>query len=303
MDRKFLLSELIQYLESEGLSFEFPERYKDITLLGFSPITNTRPGTLTWIKGNNVDLENIKASVIICSLDFEPPKEFNCFFIRVPNPRLAFTKVLSRFSADPVYPRIEDTAVLNETCEIGDNVYIGDYVVIGENVKIGNGVIIHSHVKLYPNTIIKDNCIIHSGCIIGGDGFGYERNSEQTPLKIPHLGGVIIHENVEIGSNSCVDRGTLSNTIIDKNSKISNLCNVSHNVTIGKNVMICAQACVNGSTKVEDNVWISPGAILNNRLIIGHNSTIGLGAVVIRNVEPYDVVAGVPATSLKKAPS
>ncbi|WP_338379152.1 LpxD N-terminal domain-containing protein, partial [Enterococcus faecium] len=174
-----------------------PKVYEDLTLLGVSPITNAKPGTLTWSKNSHVDWESIKASVIICPPDSDPPEESNCFVIRVQNPRLAFTKVLHKFFPDSFYPRIEETAILSDTCQIGENVYIGHYVVIGENVKIGNGTIIHSHVKLYPNTIIKDNCIVHSGCTIGGDGFGYERNHEQIPIKIPHLGGVIIHENVE----------------------------------------------------------------------------------------------------------
>jgi len=135
--------------------------------------------------------------------------------------------------------------------------------------------------------------------VIGSDGFGYERDNNNTPIKIKHIGGVTIHDHVEIGSNSCIDRGTLANTIIGENTKISNSCNISHNVVIGRNVMIAAGVYVNGSTRIDDHVWVSPGAVINNGLVIGKDCIVGLGAVVIRDVESLDVVAGVPAQSLK----
>lgn len=301
MRSHFRLSELMSYLETEKFLVKFPKHYQDFIVEGFSPITDTKPGTLSWMKKNDTNWENIKSSVIICPLDCQHPKNTTCVFIKVENPRLVFTKVLNKFHGEPLKPKIDKTAIISESCDIGKNVYIGPYVVIGENVKIGNGTTIHSHVKLYQNTTINENCIIHSGCVIGSDGFGYEREDNHTPVKIKHVGGVLIQDNVEIGSNSCIDRGTLANTIIGENTKISNLCNISHNVVIGRNTMIGAKASVNGSSKVEDNVWISPGAVINNGLIIGKDSVVGLGAVVIRNVEQSDVVAGVPARSLKSS--
>ena len=300
MEHAFRLSELIHYLQREQFIIQVSGYDQDITIKGFSSITNTRPGTLTWLRGNQTNWEKLKASVVICPLDSQPPQHVDSFFIKTENPRLVFAAILNRFHDDSYSPKIDKTAFIHETCEIGENVSIGPYVVIDENVKIGNGTIIHSHVKLHANTTIKENCIIHSGCVIGSDGFGYERDSHQTPLKIKHIGGVRIHRNVEIGSNSCIDRGTLADTIIGENTKISNSCNLSHNVILGRNIMIAANACVNGSTQIDDNVWISPGAVLNNGLVIGKDCVIGLGAVVIKDVKESDVVAGVPAQSLKR---
>jgi UDP-3-O-[3-hydroxymyristoyl] glucosamine N-acyltransferase len=300
MRSHFRLSELIHYLKKEKFLIQFPKDYEDFTIEGFSTITDTKSGTLTWSKKSITDWESIKAAVVICPLDSQPPKKLKCFFIRAENPRLVFTKVLNQFHFDRFQPKIDETAIISETCELGENILIGPYVVIDENVKIGDGTTIHSHVKLYANTTINENCTIHSGTVIGGDGFGYERDTNHTPLKIKHIGGVTLANNVEIGSHSCIDRGTLTDTVIGENTKISNSCNISHNVIIGRNTMIGANASVNGSTTIGDNVWISPGAVLNNGLVIGEDSIVGLGAVVMKDVKHSDIVAGVPARSLKK---
>lgn len=299
MRSTFQLSELMSYLEMESFLIQYPHHYQDVTIEGFSAITNPKPGTLTWMRDSTTDWENLTASVVICPLDCQPPKDLKCVFIKVENPRFVFTKILDTFHSEQLQPQIDETAIISDTCEIGDNVYIGPYVVIGDDVTVGDGTIIHSHVTLYPNTVINKNCVIHSGCVIGGDGFGYETDNNNTPAKIKHIGGVMIEDNVEIGSNSCIDRGTLDHTIIGENTKISNLCNISHNVVIGRNTMIAAKASVNGSTKIGDHAWISPGAIINNGLKLGKGCTVGLGAVVINDVKQSDVVAGVPARSLK----
>lgn len=300
MQRHFKLSALIRFLSNEGISFNLQNTDQDFTISGFSALSETKPGTLTWMKQPSGNWDEIEAAVVICPIHADPPKNKKTLFIKTEHPRLVFSKILDKFATDPFPSQIDETAVISGSAEIADNVYIGPYCVIGDDVKIGSGSVIHSNVTIYPNTTIEENCIIHSGTVLGGDGFGYERDENQKLFKIRHIGGLRIEKNVEIGNNSCIDRGTLSDTIIQENTKISNQCNISHNVVIGKNVMICAKACVNGSTKVEDNVWISPGSIINNGLRIGNNCTVGSGAVVIRDVPPFDVVAGVPARSLKK---
>ena len=153
--------------------------------------------------------------------------------------------------------------------------------MIGEDVGIGN------------------NCLIHSGVVIGVDGFGYEKDENGDYFKMAHIGGVTIGNDVEIGTNTCIDRGTLGSTIIEDNVKIDNLVHVAHNVQVKRNSMLIAQSMVGGITVVEENSWIAPGALLMNGIKIGENTTVGLGAVVTKNVDNNDVVAGVPAKSLR----
>ena len=146
--------------------------------------------------------------------------------------------------------------------------YIDDCVTLGANIYIGHN------------------------CSIGLRGFGYERDEDLTPINIPHTGKVIIGDNVSIGSNTCIDRGTISDTIIGNNTKIDNLCHIAHNVIIGNNVLIVAGAILCGSCIIEDNVWIGPGAIISNKITIGEGSYISLGSVVTKNVEPGSKVTG-----------
>jgi len=120
-------------------------------------------------------------------------------------------------------------------------------VVIGNGTRVYSGVQIHDQVRIGRNVVLK------SGCVIGSDGFGFERNDEGTFEKFPHVGGVVIKDDVEIGGNTCVDRGTLSNTIIGKGTKIDNLVHIAHNVVVGKNCAIIALACLGGSRSV--NAW------------------------------------------------
>lgn len=300
MHEIFSFSELIDYLSKEGISFKLSKQGTNFTIRGFSELSDTKPETVTWMKRNIANWDEIQAAVVICPIDTSPPQNSNVIFIQTGHPRLVFSKILNEFSKQDVHPKVDETASISASAEIGENVHIGRYAVIGENVTIGKGTIIYDHVTIYPNTEIKENGIIHSGAVLGGDGFGYVRDEFNKPIKIKHIGGLLIHEDVEIGCNSCIDRGTLSNTIIGANTKISNQCNISHNVSIGERVMICAKACVNGSTTIKDDVWISPGSVINNGLLLEKNCTVGSGAVVIKDVKQNDVVAGVPAKSIKK---
>ena len=149
--------------------------------------------------------------------------------------------------------------------------------------------------------IIKGkNVIIGENCSIGNDGFQYIENPEGRLVKFPHFGNVIIEDDVEIGNNTCIDRGALSNTIIRKGVKIDNLVHIAHNVDIGENTMVVAQSMVAGSVKIGKNCWISPSSCIKNKIIIGDNVLIGMGAVVIRDVESNSVMIGNPAKLLRK---
>lgn len=299
MGRGFCISELLKFLkDTQIVEIEMPK--KDFFITGFSPITDSLENTLSWMKEQQLDWNKIRSKVVICSHKLTLPENTDIFFIPVEKPRFVIMKILQKFVYEPKFTGISDTVKMGKDCYISENVYIGHYSVIGENVEIGAGTVIHGRVSVYDNVKIGNNCTIDSGVVIGADGFGYEKDEEGVLQKIIHIGGVLIEDDVEIGSNTCIDRGTLGDTIIHKNVKIDNLCHIAHNVEIGENTTVIALAMIGGSTKIGKNCWVAPSSALREGLIIGSNALIGLGAVVVKNVDAGDIVAGVPAKSIRK---
>lgn len=303
MEIQFKLSELLQFLKNELSLEQLSVKNRlgtDLLIAGFSSIYDTKPNTLSWMTTQLLDWKTINASVIICSNEAATPTDTNIVFIPVENPRNIFSLVLRKFYPQNTPSGISHTAIIGDNPKIGDNVSIDHYTTVGNNVTIGDNTQIHCNVTIHDNVSIGSNCIIHSGVVIGADGFGYEQDIDGHSFKIPHIGRVIIEDYVEIGTNTCVARGVLSDTVIKKHVKIGNLSHISHNVFIGENTMITHLAHIGGSLKIDENCWIAPGTTYKQGLSIGKNSLTGLGAVVIRDIEPFDVVAGVPAKPIKK---
>jgi UDP-3-O-[3-hydroxymyristoyl] glucosamine N-acyltransferase len=156
---------------------------------------------------------------------------------------------------------------------------------------------------LLKGTHVGDDVIIGCNNTIGGTGFGYEKNEAGNYTVMPHLGNVVIHNKVEIGNNTCIDRAVIGSTIIGENVKIDNLVHIAHGVVIGKNSLIIANAMIGGSTVIGENCWVAPSASIINKGQIGDQATVGMGAVVTKPVEKDATVAGNPARtteSLKK---
>lgn len=228
--------------------------------------------------------------------------------LRCADPELAFIKALKALHPERRYePRIAPQAVLEDGVILGKPIYIGPYAVIGQNatigddseilagayigkdVKIGKSCRIYPYAVIYDGVVLGDNVIIHSGAIIGADGFGYKYRNNQH-IKVPQVGNVVIADNVEIGANTCVDRGALGSTLIGHGSKIDNLVQIGHNNRIGKNVIICGHSGVSGSCTIED------GAILAGSAGIADHVTIGRGAVIMaRSGVASDIPAGMQA--------
>jgi UDP-3-O-[3-hydroxymyristoyl] glucosamine N-acyltransferase len=241
-------------------------------------------------------ISNSEAEVIICSneLTFTEDNYQNKTLILVSNPRLAFIRVMERYFQSRPEFGIHPTATIDEDAKIHQNVYIGPNSYLGK-CEIGDNTVIYGNVYIYSKVRIGRNVIIHAGTIIGSDGFSYERNEKRELEKFPHIGGVIIEDDVEIGSNVSIDRGTMNNTIIGQGTKIDNLVHIAHNVLIGKHCAIITQSMIGGGTKIGDYSWIAPGAIIRDNIKIGSNVTVGMGAVVTKNVGDGKTVFGVPA--------
>lgn len=183
-----------------------------------------------------------------------------------------------------------------------DLVDLDSLVIFTDNVKLDFVKCINNFFKPEPCKVTKgNNVIIGEYCSIGKDGYQYILDEDSGKLiKFPHFGNIILEDDVEIGNNVCIARGALSNTILHKGVKVDNLVHIAHNVEIGENTQIIANAMIAGSVKIGKNCWISPSSSIKNQLVIGDNVLIGMGAVVIRNVESNSVMIGNPAKFLRK---
>lgn len=223
-----------------------------------------------------------------------------CSYIISDNPRLLMAKVISRFFVEKKETAIAKTAVISSEVRIGKNVTIGEYCVIEGKVDIGDGTYIGHHVCITGDTIIGKNCHFKSGSVIGEEGFGFERDENSINVRFPQIGRIEIGDNVSIGANSTIERAALEVTKIEDGVAIDDLTQVGHNVTIGKGTTVANGAVLCGGVIVGERCSIAPNACIRQRLKIGNDSLIGLGAVVVKDVPPNSVYAGNPAKQMEK---
>ena len=245
-------------------------------------------------------LEESKAGIILCWNDVDLTIIKGKTLIFVENPRSWFIACAKHFFPQKKRSGIHFSAIIGENCIIDEDVYIGPFSVIGDNVAIKCETSIGSHVTIFDNVNIGRGVKIKSGCVIGSEGFGFEKNKLGDYERFPHYGSVTIEDFVEIGANTCIDRGTLSNTFIGEGSKIDNLVHIAHNVIIGKNCIIVTLSCIAGSVNIAEDCWVAPSAVIRDGVTIGKGAIVGMGAVVTKDVAEKDIVAGVPAKSIKK---
>ncbi|MDR3611217.1 MAG: UDP-3-O-(3-hydroxymyristoyl)glucosamine N-acyltransferase [Ignavibacteriaceae bacterium] len=269
------------------------------------PIEEANDESLVWIKGKKENkqelVEKTNAKVIICdkSLLISPAlKERKCFII-VDDPKLIFLRIAEQLFGRKKKYGIHTSAVIDPEAEISPNCYIGPMTYIGKS-KIGDNTFIDGNCYIYDDVTIGNNVTVQAGTVIGSEGYGYQRNEKLEFEKFPHIGGVIIEDNVDIGSNTSIDRGALGNTIIKEGAKIDNLVHVAHNVVIGRHSAVIANAMLGGSVVIADYSWVAPSASILNQIVIGENVTIGMGAVVTKNVPDGETWAGIPAKPLKE---
>ena len=216
------------------------------------------------------------------------------------NPRLLYMQVLRRFFVDVLPAAVHPSAVVSPDAVIGKNVFIGPLCVIDAGVVVGDDSVIHSGVHIHAEAKLGKGVIIHSGTVIGADGFGYERNPEGGFEKFPHVGSVRIEDDVEIGANTCIDRGTLADTVIRTGARIDNLVHIAHNVIVGRHSAIIAHSMIGGSTVIGDYCWVAPSSCLRDQLVVGQGVTVGLGSVVTKGVAEGVTVFGVPARTAEE---
>lgn len=183
--------------------------------------------------------------------------------------------------------------VIKKGAKIGDNTVIGANSFIGERVRIGKNCLLYPNISIYEHTLIGNKAIIHSGAVIGSDGFGFVPKGDKI-YKVPQSGNVIIKDNVEIGANTCIDRGTFANTEIGENTKIDNLVQIAHNTIIGRNVFIAGQSGIAGSCEIGDGTMMGGGVGISDHSKVGKNVKIGAKSGVAGRISDGDTVFGYP---------
>jgi UDP-3-O-[3-hydroxymyristoyl] glucosamine N-acyltransferase len=288
------------------------------TLTGFANADAAQPGDLTFAENAEyfAAAEASAATAIIAGKDATSTKKI---VIRVANPRVAFAKALAIFFPEPKFtPGIHPSAAIAASAQVDLTAHIGPHCTIGERVKIGANAVLQSgnfvgddsvvgdETNLFPNatiysrTQIGKRVRIHSGAVIGSDGFGYVFDTS-FHRKVPQIGNVIIGDDVEIGSNSSVDRGALGSTVIGKGTKIDNLVQVAHNVEIGEHCILCSQVGIAGSAKLGSYCVLAGQVGIAGHLKIGNKVTVGSKAGVMHNIPDGEMWLGIPAQPDKQA--
>ncbi len=288
----------------------------DVVITSVSGIKEAKKGSITFVANPKymVLLKSTQASAAIVSKNNHYSCNSGLTLIKVENPTLAFSKIVSLVGPEPIKfePGIHPTAVIGKNVKIGKDVSIQPYTVIEDGVVIGDRTVIGAcgyighYTKIgedcfiYPHVIIRERITIgnrvniHSGTVIGGDGFGFA-TVKGIHQKIPQIGTVEIGDDVEIGSNVTIDRARFEKTYIGNGVKIDNLVQIAHNVVIGDNTIIVAQVGISGSTSICNNVIIAGQAGLIGHIEVGDNVIIGGKAGVTKNVPPNTHVSGFPA--------
>jgi UDP-3-O-[3-hydroxymyristoyl] glucosamine N-acyltransferase len=277
-----------------------------LQLRGLQTDQKAGPGDLAWISPAQVRrvperLRTFAGSLLICPEDSPTGDETNSRAVRVccRHPRLAFIKTARQFFMDLAatdWPESRDSPV-HPSSTLGPNVKLCPGVLIGSNVSIKGDVLVGPN-SCIANCIIAADVVIGANCSIGLPGFGYEKDEQGRYWRFPNF-GVVIEEGVEIGSNTCVDRGSIGDTLIGKGAKIDNLVHIAHNAVVGENSIIIAHAMLGGSARLGNGVWIAPSASLINQISVGAGAVVGMGAVVLKDVEPGSVMVGNPARRIR----
>ena len=308
---KLTLSEISDYVNGQVIGD------KKLLIEGVSEIQDSKVNTITFLSNPIYKkyLEKTKSSaVLVKSAEFLGDKSG----IVVENPQLAMAKTLELFySKKTIKKNIHPSAIISSKSVISDNVSIGPGAIlmsgstikngssigantfIGKNVFVGFNSVIHPNVSVYEGTLIGDHTIIHSGTVLGCDGFGYVINKNSN-YKIPQTGKVEIKNNVEIGSNCSIDRGTIGDTIIGEGSKLDNLIQIAHNVKIGKNCLIASQVGISGSTFIGDSCTFAGQVGVAGHLKIGSGSTFAAKSGVTKSLEGGKIYAGFPARDIRE---
>jgi UDP-3-O-[3-hydroxymyristoyl] glucosamine N-acyltransferase LpxD len=270
-----------------------------IDVIGPGDVGSICDQTIVFV--NRVDqatIESLNRARVMAIMPSSFDGLLECAHVLVDNPRLAFAQVVTSFFIEKQKSSICETAQLGKNIQLGKNVSIGSFSVIGDDVMIGDRVCIGHHVVIQKCAIGSDSRV-RSHTVIGEEGFGFERDKAGIPIRMPHIGTVEIGVHVEIGALNTIARGTLGVTRIADYVKTDDHVHIAHNVVVGKGSLITACAELSGGVCLGDRVWIGPNSAVIQKIHIGADATVGIGAVVRKDVPEGGTVAGNPGKLLR----
>lgn len=286
-----------------------------------SKIEEATKGSLTFLANPAYThyLYKTNASIVLVNKDFKPEKPVKSTLIFVENAYNSLAQLLELYNkSKPTKKGISGLAHISKSAKIGKNSYIGEFSYIGENAKIGsevkiypqvfiddnvtidNNTVLYPGVKVYESSEIGKNCTIHSGVVVGSDGFGFAMQTDSNYKKVVQIGNVVIEDNVEIGSNTTIDRATLGSTVIKKGVKLDNLIQIGHNVVVDENTVMAAQVGIAGSTKIGKNCMFGGQVGISGHLTIGDNVKMAAKSGVGSNIKNNEIIMGSPAIESNK---
>jgi len=292
-----------------------------VRIRGVARIEEAGPTQLTFVAGRKYlsYLRTSAAGVVLLRPEFEEAPAGSAARIVVADPVAALIEVVRRLVPDPrPTPGVHATAVVGSGTVWGPDVEIGPFVVlgprvrlgararvgpgcvIGDDAEIGDDVRLVARVTVYPRSVIGARALVHAGTVIGADGFGFVPGAGGPPAKVPHVGRVVIEEDVELGANCAIDRGSLGDTVIGAGTRVDNLVHVAHNVRIGKRCLIAAQVGIAGSSVLGDDVVLGGQAGIADHQTIRDGARVGAQAGVIREVPPGERYSGTPARPVRE---
>jgi len=273
--------------------------FDSYTISRISSVNETSRESLSFlnsIDGLKVPVDQIQGLVLISDElnQIELLKKIECKYLFVQDPKYFFAALVESHFMTKNEQKSSALGNVHPTAKISKEAVIEAGVFVGKNSVISAGV------YLATGSVIGDNVFIKPNTVIGGSGFGYAVRRGHPPLKIPHIGGVLIGDNVDIGSCNTIDKGTFGNTVISNNVKMDNGVHIGHNTKIGERTIITAHVEISGSVKIGEDCWVAPNVSILEKIQIGNNVLIGIGSVVIKNIQDDHVVAGVPARVIRK---
>lgn len=306
------LAELARLLEGEVVG-------DGQTLIhGVASLEQAQPGDLTFVAETKyaLRLADSRASAVLVDLHLSVDRPA----IRVADPSLGFIRLLEHFfpPQSPLWG-VDARAILGPEVEVGQRVNIGPYVVIGQGTRLGDGVtvypgtyigeacelgadcILYANVSLYPRVRLGRGVIVHSGAVIGADGFGFYPLPDGSYRKIPQVGRVVIGDGVEIGANTCIDRATVGDTVIEAGAKLDNLVQVGHNTTVGAHTVVAGQVGLSGSVRIGPRVRMGGQVGVADHVTVGEAASIAAQAGVPYDIAPGATVFGTPAIAASAA--
>lgn len=300
MKKNIKIKEILKYLESIDEIFCFTGNEED-SVNGFSSLAHYVAGSLTWVKAQKsvetcADEKSISLAIVQEGVEVEAINK-----ITSKDSKRIFFNLIERFFVErhlPIAP-IGQGTYISPQVKLGTGVTVGHNCTLDGNITVGDNTRIYNNVSIINKVEIGKNCEIQSGVNIGHDGFGYTESEKHVKKMVRHYGGVVIGDDVYIGGNSYIERGTIDNTVISNGVKIDGLCTIGHNSIVGENTILVTGSILYGSSKIGRNVYLA-SAIIRNQCQVGDGAFIGMGSVVTEDIEGGATVIGVPAKPMRK---